>query len=107
MNNDRSGTLLTGLAIGAAIGAGLTFLFGTKKGAEVREKIKDQYPDLFDRVDDVLEGLEEKYGDVVSEMEKIEEKAPEEMKEEVAHLGRKVKELKHTFLKSGRPLHAR
>jgi len=121
-DHDSSGTLLTGIVLGAAIGAGLTFLFGTSKGKDVREKIKGQYPDFFERMDDVVESLGENYADVVDEVKKVEkevaqmsEKSSENMKESVASLGKKVEDFgkklesvapkKHTFLRAGKPLH--
>lgn len=45
---------MTGLILGAALGAGIAFLFGTSKGKEVRKKIRDNYPEFFDRIDEVL-----------------------------------------------------
>lgn len=121
-NHDNSGPLLTGVVLGAALGAGLTFLFGTPKGKELREKVRDQYPDFFEKVDDALENLGENYEDVVDEVKKVEkevaqmsEKSSENMKESVASLGKKVEDFgrklesvapkKHTFLRAGKPLH--
>ncbi len=120
-NHDNSGPLLTGVVLGATLGAGLTFLFGTPKGKEIREKVRDQYPDFFERVDDALENLGENYEDVVSEVKKVEkevsqmsEKSSENMKESVANLGKKVEDFgkklesvspkKHRFIKAGRKL---
>jgi gas vesicle protein len=64
--------LVAGIAIGAAIGAGLTFLFATKKGKELRKRVRDEYPEVFDR-------LEEAVGDMTAEVSKA--------REEVAALG--------------------
>lgn len=65
MNENRNNSgLITGLILGAALGAGLAFLFGTAKGKEVRKKVRDNYPEFFDQIDEVLgsvkENLEEK-----------------------------------------------
>lgn len=123
-NRDKSGTLLTGVVIGAAIGAGLTFLFGTPRGREIREKVRGQYPDFFEHIDDALENLGDKYGDVVEEVKKVEKEVSEmsgdsreTVKSSVSKLGKKVEEFgkklesvspkKHTFLKSGKPLRTR
>ncbi|MBI3559488.1 YtxH domain-containing protein [Candidatus Gottesmanbacteria bacterium] len=55
MNENRNnGGLLTGLILGAALGAGITLLLTTSKGKEIRKKVKDNYPEFFDQVDEVL-----------------------------------------------------
>ena len=46
--------LVTGLVLGATVGAGLTFLFGTKKGQELQKGLRKRYPDLFEKLDDVV-----------------------------------------------------
>ncbi len=90
-DNGRTGSLLTGVILGAAIGAGVTFLFGTKKGKEIREKVRDQYPEFFDHVDDVLDNLGDKYEDVVTEVRKLEQEVS--TKSKVANLGKAVEHL--------------
>ncbi|MCL4397785.1 YtxH domain-containing protein [Patescibacteria group bacterium] len=73
--NKSSGGLITGLAIGAALGAGITFLFGTKKGKEIRDNVREKYPDFFDQLEDALgdvrENLSEEYETVVDEVQKV------------------------------------
>lgn len=64
MNENRNNSgLVTGLILGAALGAGIAFLFGTSKGKEVREKVRDNYPEFFDRIDEVLGSVKENLGD--------------------------------------------
>lgn len=54
MSDDRgSSGLLTGLILGAGIGAGLTLLFGTDKGKKIRNQIRSEYPEVFDRLGEV------------------------------------------------------
>lgn len=120
-NRDRSGGLLTGLALGAVIGAGLTFLFGTKKGKEIRDNVREKYPEVFDRVDEVLDTLRDKYEEVVEEVKKVEEEVAEMsddtktvVADKVASLGQAVEDLgkklesvapaSHRFHKLGRKL---
>ena len=58
MNENRNNNgLLTGLVLGAALGAGITFLLTTSKGKEIREKVKDNYPEFFDQIDEVLSNV--------------------------------------------------
>ena len=90
-NSDRTGSLLTGVVLGAAIGVGVTFLFGTNKGKEIREKVRDQYPEFFDQVGDVLDNLGDKYEDVVDEVRKLEKEVT--VKDKVANLGKAVEHL--------------
>ncbi len=119
MSENKSGSLVAGVVLGAAIGAGLTFLFGTKKGKEIRNKVRDQYPEVFDKIDEVLEGVEDRYEDVVDEVENIKEDVAEmtedtkdAVSEKVADLSEVVKDLgkklqvvsSHRFKKSGRKL---
>lgn len=122
MDNNRNGngSLIAGLAIGAAIGAGLTFLFGTDKGKHIRKKIREEYPEFFERVDGVVENLGEKYEDVVEEMKRLEEEVSEKgsgtkdvVREKVANVGRAVAHLgkqlesvskPRRFLRAGRKL---
>jgi gas vesicle protein len=120
-SRDRTGTFLTGLAIGAAIGAGLTFLFGTEKGRQIRERARQEHPEFFAGVDEVLESLGERYEDVVTELRKVEEEVAEmskesrdAVKERVSDLGRAVEQFgekleavspkHHRFQKNGRKL---
>lgn len=63
MGENKNSGLITGLIIGAAIGAGLAFLFGTKKGQEVRKKVRDQYPELFDQIETTLGDIRENLDD--------------------------------------------
>ena len=57
-SKDKSG-LAAGIILGAAAGAGIAFLFGTKKGKELRKKIRDDYPEVFDKLDDALSSTKE------------------------------------------------
>lgn len=108
----NSGGLIAGLALGAAIGAGVTFLFGTKKGKEIRENVRDQYPELFDRVEDLLgdvrENLEDTYDDVIDEVEKVKDEVSKKaVMAKVDKLGAaigKISSRPKRFLKSGRKL---
>ena len=60
--------LVAGLALGAAVGAGLTFLFGTKKGKEVREKVYETNPEFFDQLSEALDQLKDSLGDRYEEV---------------------------------------
>lgn len=109
--------MLTGLVLGAAVGAGLTFLFGTDKGKQVRDRVRDRYPEFFDRLDEVLGNIEEGYEDVVSEVHRVEAEvaemkdgAQEGVTQKVADLGKAVEKLGRQLEKaseSGRPQYFR
>lgn len=76
-NKSSSTNLVVGVAIGAALGAGLTFLFGTKKGKELRDKVRNDYPEVFDRAEEVItnakDNLSEDYANVIDEVTKVKE----------------------------------
>ncbi len=113
-DRDRSGGLIIGFALGAAVGAGLAFLFGTKKGKEIRERVRDQYPEIFDKIQEVYENLVEEVKDVEEEVAEMSEETKETVQDKVADLGKVVEDLgqklesvspsSHRFLKSGRKL---
>lgn len=105
-DQNNSSNLLGGLIIGAAIGAGITLLFGTKKGKEIRQKIQDEYPDVF-------ENLEDKFSEVVDRIEEIKGEVSDTALGKVEELGAVVEDLgvqlKHVsrpkrFVKSGKKL---
>lgn len=104
-SRDRSGTLLTGLVVGAAVGAGLTFLFGTKKGKEIRDRVREQYPEVFDKLDEVYANLVDEVRDVEEEVADMSEDTKEVVQEKVANLGEAVEKLGKQLeaVSSGRP----
>ncbi len=76
-NSDNN--FLIGLVLGGVVGAGLTFLFTTKKGEEIREKIKATAPDLFDQLEDLTEAVEEKGEQLQEKAEEVKEMLKEEL----------------------------
>lgn len=76
-SRNSSTNLVVGVAIGAAISAGLTFLFATKKGKELRDKVRNDYPEVFDRAEEVItnakDSLSEDYANVIDEVTKVKE----------------------------------
>ncbi len=116
-SHDQSGSLLTGLVIGAAVGAGLTFLFGTKKGKEIRDRVREEYPEAFDKIDEVYANLVDEVKNVEEEVAEMSDETKEVVQEKVANLGEAVENLGkqletvapghrvvRRFLKSGRKL---
>ena len=61
-------TLLTGAAIGTAIGVGVGILFAPRKGRKTRRKIKHSKDELAKTAHDNKEAFEEKLEDVLSTM---------------------------------------
>lgn len=74
MSESDSG-FTSGLIIGSFIGAGAALLFGTKKGEEIRKKIREEYPDFFDQLDEVVssakENVSDKYQEVAKEINPV------------------------------------
>ncbi len=80
--------LLAGIILGVAAGAGITFLFGTKRGKDIRNKLRKEYPEAFEKIDEVIEGTQ---GNLKEGYENASEKAGE-LQNEVRKLGTGVKD---------------
>jgi gas vesicle protein len=83
-NKKTSLGVLGGVVLGATIGAGVTFLLGTKMGRELQTKFKRRYPKVAKKLgsalDLVKENLGEKYEDVVTEIDKVKEEVEKQVK---------------------------
>ncbi|MEK7127588.1 MAG: YtxH domain-containing protein [Patescibacteria group bacterium] len=90
------GSLLTGLTVGAMLGAGAAILFGTKKGKELQIKIKKQYPEVFNKIEDTLDEVKENFDDKVEEVK-------DEVKKEIKQI-KQIGAPKKRFVKNGRKL---
>lgn len=106
MAEGKGSGLLSGLFVGAAIGAGAAFLFGTKRGKQVRDKLKRDYPEVFNKIegliDDTREGLSEGYGGMVKEAKVLHQKAQKSETGKVAVKG--VNKLGQTVETVGRKM---
>ncbi len=123
-NNKHSSGIVLGFLAGAAIGAGATLLFGTEKGKKLRRDFRENYPEFFTKLDDVLEdtkeNLDEQYESIAEQVAKIKEEvsgmsdeASITVKEKVNNLGAAVESLgekiqevskPRRFLRSGKKL---
>lgn len=93
---NSSDNLLVGVALGAALGAGLTFLFATPKGKEVQKKVRDSYPELFNNLDGLISQLKDSLGDryeeVSQDMQNIKDTVKDVVSEESQQAGKVVSE---------------
>lgn len=110
MSEDKGSGLLVGLILGAGIGAGLTFLFGTDKGKKIRNQLRSEYPEVFDRLDEVIGNLSEETQLIESKVEGVEEQAQEALADKLDSVANAVADLRdhvrvsHRFQKSGHKL---
>lgn len=108
-----NGSLITGVVIGGVIGAGLAFLFGTKKGKDLRQKIRSQYPEVFDNLEDIYADVVDQVAEVKKEVATLEKSAEKSVRakavdigEAVENLGQKIQKASnaHRFVRSGHKL---
>ncbi len=112
MNESKSSPngLVTGLVLGAAVGAGLTLLFGTKKGKELQKNLRSKYPELFDKLDgvvvDVKEGVSDGYDSVSKQVTSRAAGVKNAVSEKLGSLGKAVglSNSDKRFKKSGKKL---
>ncbi len=70
MADNKGSGLMAGLAIGTVVGAGAMFLFGTKRGKELRTRWRKDYPEIFKVIDDITSKVEENLGDKYTDLQK-------------------------------------
>lgn len=95
-DNDKNNSL-TALVAGIVIGAAVTYLFTTKEGRKLKEKLIEEGSNLLDKVKEGLEEVgdevEEKGKAAVKEIENSAESAKEAVEEVVAEVPEHVKQL--------------
>lgn len=117
---DRDGGFLSGLVLGALIGAGLFyFLTSTEEGKKVKKQLKEKGKDALDNLADLIEEVEEKgeefkqkAKEIQAELEKktkdVRKEVVEEAKEQLTHIdklrerGRRA--TRRFFTKNGKSL---
>lgn len=66
------GSMISGLLVGAVLGAGIALLFAPKSGKETRDEIGDRITDLKTRIDkisgEIAESARAKYADLKSDL---------------------------------------
>jgi len=119
-DRDRDGGFLSGLVLGALIGAGLVyFLTSTEEGKKVKKQLKKKGKDTLDNLAETISEFEEKGEEFRKKAEKLQaaleektkdirEEVGEEAKEQLTHIdklrerGRKA--TKKFFTKNGKSL---
>lgn len=72
-----TGKIITGILIGAAVGAALGILFAPDKGSATRKKISKKAGDFTDSIKEKFNGLVDTLSDTVSEKYEAGKKAAE------------------------------
>lgn len=92
-----------GLLLGGVVGAGAAFLFGTKKGKEIQNKIKKQYPEVVSQLEDTLSEVKESFDDKVEGGLSAARQIKDEVKKEIKQI-KQIGAPKKRFVKNGRKL---
>lgn len=71
MSDQNKGAGISTLIIGVAVGAALTYLFTTKKGQKIKERLLTEGQSLLEDIGEKIANLEE---DLLEEGEEVEEK---------------------------------
>jgi polyhydroxyalkanoate synthesis regulator phasin len=119
-DSGRNNNLLTGLILGALVGAGLVyFLTSTEEGKKIKKQLQEKGKITLDKLADLIEEVEEKGEEFKQKAKKIqaqlEEKArdiqgrvAEEAKEQLVHIDelreRGQEASKRFFVKNGKTL---
>lgn len=97
-DRDRNGGFLSGLILGALIGAGLAyFLTSTEEGKKVKKQLREKGKDTLDNLAEIIEEVEERGEEfkkkvkvIQTELEKkagdVREEIAEEAKEQLTHI---------------------
>ncbi len=109
MKKKRSLHLASGIALGAAVAAGATFLYRTKKGKKLRKELAEHLDDAKGFLSSHVENIKKKAKRLEASLE---ENNQETIKKSLATKKKIAKQLKSTsttvrkkvFLKSGKPL---
>ncbi len=82
-NHEKTSNFVGGLVLGGLIGSGLVFLFGTKKGADVRKKIAREWPELSENLHDFVSDAQENIAEEMKTLPKKIDKARDTIEEAV------------------------
>jgi gas vesicle protein len=77
-DHKKGSSFAAGLLVGGVVGAAAALFFGTKKGREWQNKIKKQYPEVFENLSENLSKVKEDVEDKVQEIRTatVQEMAP-------------------------------
>lgn len=94
-NRDKTSNFIGGLVLGGLIGSGLIFLFGTKKGGEVRKKIAREWPELSENMQEFVSETRENLEEEIKTLPKKIDKARDNIEEAIDDLPERMEDSLH------------
>lgn len=91
MSEEKKGSFLGGLLVGAAIGGAAYYLFGTEKGKKLQKELKKKAKPYLDDISDLIDGLPEEKERIFESVENVKEAVVEKI-EDVKEIGGEIKE---------------
>lgn len=100
MSDEKNNNLST-LILGVAIGAALTYLFTTKRGQKIKDRLLTEGQGLLEDIGEKISNLEE---EILEEKDEVEEKLEEGTKAEIPqHIEQIQKKGRRFFFRRGGP----
>ena len=62
-HEEGGGNFMAGMLMGAVLAGGSVFFLGTKKGKEMQKKLRAQFPEAAEKVDEVLKNIKDNVED--------------------------------------------
>lgn len=98
----RSSSFFNGLTLGAVLGAGFFFLFGTKKGRKVKARLVKKGKNFWKELEEIIEEIKKDPDFLAKKTKKLTDKIDEKTQQAKVQVGQKVEETKEVVVKAKR-----